>query len=101
MTPSFPMFQFHSLHSFHMRGEPLIGDADQLLVEGLLPLALLVAADQHDRLPLRIEGEGEAPEPVEPKPQLLHVRERGPVEGCRRWGVATKVRTAAVARDGL
>ena len=40
----------------------------------------LVAAAKDDRSPARIEGEREAPQPVETKPELLHVREIGAFE---------------------
>jgi len=68
--------------------EALVGHGDQPLVEPALVSAALVAADQQNRLSLRVEGDGNPPDatsPAETRPGILSAdrRERLP-RGARR-----------------
>ena len=57
-----------------MHVEAGVGEADEPFVEPFLVGTALVPTHEKDRLPIRIEGEGDAPYLALPaKPQFLHV----------------------------
>src|SRR5260370_28568792 len=63
-----------SLHAFEVRVKPRIGRCDQPPIKSPLATSALVARDQQDRPPPRIEGKGDAPyAALRIEAQLLHI----------------------------
>src|SRR5260370_33930986 len=63
-----------SLHAFEVRVKPRIGRCDQPPIKSPLAASTLVARDQQDRPPPRIEGKGDAPyAALGIEAQLLHI----------------------------